>query len=180
MSPREFLHLGSRAAVDQAFSRLTTSGQLLRAARGVYVVPVEGKFGKRPPAPEKVIESIARQSGEKVVPHGSHAANHLRLTQQVPVRSIYLTSGRSRKMRLGKAEVELQHAPSWMLGLGLGNEPAGGAVRALVTMGPAHVTEALQTLHKSLSSTDWESLKAARARVPTWLGRAISMEEARV
>ena len=28
MSPKEFLHLGSRAAVDQAFSRLTKEGKL--------------------------------------------------------------------------------------------------------------------------------------------------------
>ena len=32
LSPKEFLHLGSRAAVDQAFSRLTKAGKLLRVA----------------------------------------------------------------------------------------------------------------------------------------------------
>ena len=32
LSPKEFLHLGTRAAVDQALSRLTKEGQLLRVA----------------------------------------------------------------------------------------------------------------------------------------------------
>lgn len=37
LSPKEFLNLGSRAAVDQAFCRLTKAGQLDRVARGIYI-----------------------------------------------------------------------------------------------------------------------------------------------
>lgn len=36
LSPKEFLHLGSRPAIDQAFSRLTMEGKLLRVGRGAY------------------------------------------------------------------------------------------------------------------------------------------------
>ena len=32
LSPKEFLHLGSRAAVDQAFSRLAKAGKLVALA----------------------------------------------------------------------------------------------------------------------------------------------------
>ncbi len=41
---KELLHLGSRAAVDQALSRLVRRGTLMRAARGIYVRPVESRF----------------------------------------------------------------------------------------------------------------------------------------
>jgi len=34
LSPKEFLHLGSRAAIDQALTRLTREGKLLRVGRG--------------------------------------------------------------------------------------------------------------------------------------------------
>jgi len=51
LSPKEFLHLGSRVAVDQAFSRLVKAGKLLRVARGTYVAPVSNRFGTRPPLP---------------------------------------------------------------------------------------------------------------------------------
>lgn len=47
LSPREFLHLGSRAAVDQAFSRLVKAGRLLRVTRGGYTLPVTSRFGAR-------------------------------------------------------------------------------------------------------------------------------------
>ena len=77
LSPKEFLHLGSRAAVDQALSRLTKENKLLRVGRGTYVNPVSNRFGTRAPAPEKVIESLVAQSGETVTPHGAMAANAL-------------------------------------------------------------------------------------------------------
>ena len=46
LSPKEFLHLGRRAAIDQALSRLTKEGKLLRVARGTYVTPVSSRFGR--------------------------------------------------------------------------------------------------------------------------------------
>ena len=58
----------------------------------------------------------------------------LGLTTQVPVRSVYLTSWRSRKMHLCEQVVELRHAPRWQLAPA--NRPAGQAVRALACLGP--------------------------------------------
>src|ERR1700724_1256402 len=86
---KELLHLGSRAAVDQALSRLVRRGTLMRAGRGIYVRPIESRFGARPPVASKVVEAIAAQRGESVAPHGT-AANELGLTTQVPVREVYL------------------------------------------------------------------------------------------
>ena len=57
--------LGSRAAVDQAFSRLAKEEKLLRVARGAYVAPITSRFGTRAPAPEKVLEALANQSDER-------------------------------------------------------------------------------------------------------------------
>lgn len=177
VSPKEFLHLGSRAAVDQAFSRLTHEGKLLRVARGIYVAPVSSRFGTRAPAPEKVVQSLAVRTGEVVAPHGSNAANALGLTQQVPIREVYLTSGRSRKLKLGRSEVLVKHAPGWMLALGAGQ--AGAAVRALAWMGPTHVLESLAALRRTLQPTEWQALTTGRAGLPSWLARAIGEEATR-
>ena len=177
VSPKEFLHLGSRAAVDQAFSRLTKEGKLLRVARGIYVAPVSSRFGTHAPAPEKVIQSLGVQTGEVVTPHGANAANALGLTQQVPIREVYLTSGRSRKLKLGRYELTVKHAPRWMLALGSGQ--AGAAVRALAWMGPTHVHESLATLRRTLQSTEWQALTTGRAGLPSWMARAIGEEASR-
>ncbi len=177
LSPKEFLHLGSRAAVDQALSRLTKESKLLRVGRGTYVTPVFSRFGTRAPAPEKVVESLAAQSGETVTPHGATAANALGLTQQLPIREVYLTSGRTRKLKLGRSEVLVKHVPRWMLALGAG--PAGAAVRALAWMGPAHVSESLTTLHRTLPTSEWHALASARAALPSWMAQAIGEEASR-
>jgi hypothetical protein len=177
LSPKEFLHLGSRAAVDQALSRLTKESKLLRVGRGTYVTPVSSRFGTRAPAPEKVVESLAAQSGETVTPHGAVAANALGLTQQVPIREVYLTSGRTRKLKLGRSEVLVKHVPRWMLALGTGQ--AGTAVRALAWMGPAHVNESLVILHGTLPNAEWRALASARAVLPSWMAKAIGEEATR-
>jgi hypothetical protein len=135
------------------------------------------RFGTRAPAPEKVLHALAAQSGEVVTPHGANAANALGLTQQVPIRGVYLTSGRTRKLKLGRSEVMVKHAPRWMLALGAG--PAGAAVRALAWMGPAHVGESLADLRRTLPPAEWRTLTSARAALPSWMARAIGEEALR-
>jgi hypothetical protein len=111
VAAKELLHLGTRAAVDQTLSRLVRRGSPIRAGRGLYVRPVEGRFGARPPEPARVIQALIQERGEIVVPHGAAAANELGLTTQVPVREVYLTSGPTRKLKLGAQVVEMRHAP---------------------------------------------------------------------
>ena len=150
---------------------------LLRAGRGTYVAPVASRFGTRAPAPQMVVESLAAQSGEAMAQHGATAANALGLTQQVPIREVYLTSGRTRKLKLGRSEVLVKHVPRWMLALGSG--PAGAAVRALAWMGPTHASESLATLHRTLPAAEWLALASSRAALPSWMARAIGEETTR-
>lgn len=177
LSPKEFLHLGSRSAVDQAFSRLARAGKLLRVARGTYAAPVSGRFGPRAPTPGKVVEAMAEQRGEIVVPHGASAANSLGLTRQVPIREVYLTSGRTRRLKFGRSEVLVKHAPGWMLVLGA--RPAGAAVRALAWIGPAQAAKSLEALRRTLPTSEWNALASARGVLPGWMAEAISKEAVR-
>jgi Family of unknown function (DUF6088) len=102
VSAKGLLHLGNRAAVDQALSRLVERGQLIRASRSVYLRPIASRFGMRAPSVEQAVEALATQRGEVIVSNGAAAANALGLTTQVPIRAVYLISGRSRRMSLGK------------------------------------------------------------------------------
>ncbi|MDC0711793.1 DUF6088 family protein [Stigmatella sp. ncwal1] len=168
---KEFLHLGRRAAVDQALSRLRRSNRLLRVERGVYVQPVETRFGVRPPSVSKVVEALASLKGEQLAPHGAASANALRLTTQVPVRTVYLTSGRSRRLRLGAQEMELRHAPAWQLALP--HRPAGQVIRALAWLGPKEGLKSLSFLGRALPPSELEALAATRAQLPAWMAHQI-------
>ncbi|MBB5754668.1 DUF6088 family protein [Prosthecomicrobium pneumaticum] len=172
VAAKGLLHLGNRAAVDQALSRLTERGRLIRAGRGVYLRPIKSRFGTRAPSVEQAVEALASQRGEVIVPNGAAAANALGLTTQVPARSVYLTSGRSRTMSLGKQVVELRHAPRWQLTLA--NRPAGEAVRALAWLGPEKAGEALETLKRRMPPAAFGELVAAAPQLPTWLAQSVS------
>jgi Family of unknown function (DUF6088) len=172
ISAKMLLALGTRAGVDQALSRLHRRGQILRIGRGLYVLPVASRFGKHAPTPEKVVKAFAAQRGETITSSPAAAANAMGLTTQVPVRSIYYTSGRSRKLRLGKQQVELKHAPGWQLGSG--NE--GELVRALTWGGPSRIQESLGSLSKKFSSTEFERVVQIGARLPTWILEPVSRQ----
>lgn len=172
LSPKEFLHLGSRAAIDQTLSRLAREGLLLRVGRGAYSLPVQGRFGVRPPSTESVVEAIESTSGETVVASGAAEANALGLTTQVPTREVYLTSGPSRRLKLGNREVELKHGNRWQMLLG--KRPAGKAIRALMWLGPEQAPMVLQVLRSKLPSQEWEAMRQARAGLPSWMAKAVS------
>ena len=172
IAAKAFLYLGKRAAIDQALARLAGRGKLLRARRGIYLRPVESRCCLRAPSVGKVVEETQARSGEVIVSSGAAAANHLGLTTQVPVRQVYLTSGPSRELRLGKQVVEFQHAPRWQLTLA--NRRAGAVVRALAWVGPKTAAQALRSVSQKLTSAEIRELKSAAASLPTWLAKPVS------
>ena len=172
LSPKEFLHLGTRAAIDKAFSRLAQEGQLLRVSRGSYVAPCHGRFGSRPPSTEAVVQAIEAGSGETVVANGAAEANALGLTTQGPIREIFLTSGRSRSIRLGSRLVEFKHTSHWQLLLG--KSPAGQIIRALAWLGPEAAPEAIRRLHNRIPESQWQALCGVRAALPGWMAKVVS------
>jgi hypothetical protein len=172
LSAKRFLHLGERAAVDQALSRLARSGHLLRAARGLYLRPVETRFGLTAPGLEATMKALEHETGEVIVPAGAAAANRLGLTTQVPVRSVYLTSGRSRQLALGAQVIELRHAPRWQLVLP--GRPAGEVVRALAWLGRERGAKVAPRLARTIGPEAVQELSAARGRLPTWLAEEVS------
>lgn len=172
LSATEFLHLGSRAAVDQALSRLAKRGRLLRIGRGVYVRPVKSPYGEFPPSAETVARQIAERTGETLAVHPAVSANLLGLSDQVPMRRIFLTSGRSRKYNLPAGGLELRRAPVRRL-RGAGTR-AGAAFRALEWFGPKYAAECAEDLRKRLTAQEQKELFALRAGAPAWLAETLT------
>ena len=173
LCPGSLLHLGSRAAVDQALSRLARAGKLLRICQGVYMRPIETRFGQCAPSIHKALAALSALWGETIVPTGGSAANCLGLTTQNPVRSVYLTSGPSRRLHFGAHPVELRHAPRWQLSAP--HRKAGEVIRALSWLGREEVEDALDAVLPSLSAEDLDELSAARAVMPIWMAEPLSM-----
>ena len=172
LCPAGLLHLGKRAAIDQALSRLARSGKLMRICQGVYMRPKQTRFGECAPSEGKALRSLAALWGETIVPSGGSAANCLGLTTQNPVRAVYLTSGPNRRLQFGGLNVELRHAPRWQLAAP--HRKAGEVIRALAWLGPEEVEDSLETVLPTLSEEDIKELSAVRGIMPIWIAEPLS------
>lgn len=173
VTSKAFLAFGSRASVDQALSRLVKSGVLLRPARGLYVRPRRNAYvGAVSPEPIRIAEALAAESGSKVQVHGAEAVRRLGLSTQVPTRSVFYTSGPSRRFRLGATLVFLKHVSPRKLALV--GRPAGIALTALWYLGKENVTtETVEHIHSRLGPEEFEALCAEVSEMPGWMHDAM-------
>ena len=167
-----FLDLGSRAAINQALLHCFHKRELLRVARGMYVAPVVNRFGSSAPLAHLFIEELSKKSGEDIVPSGATTANALGLTTQVPVKTVYWTSGRSRNFNLGKQVIHLEHVPSWQLALA--GEPSGEIVRALAWASPKQLQTVLKQVEGKVPHADIVKVAQQTSGFPHWLANALS------
>ena len=173
LTAKALLHLGGRNALNQALLRLARRGELLRAEPGLYLLPVKGRFGSRPPAAEKVVRALAAVEGEQVTENGAAAANLLGLTEQVPMRAQFFTSGRPHHLELGGLAVEMKRMPRWQMALP--GSSAGRAIRALFWLGPQAAPAAADVLMKKLAQEERARLRTTPlSRMPGWLAAEIA------
>jgi hypothetical protein len=167
-TPREFSQLGSRAAVDQALSRLQRSGQIRRLTRGIYEFPkIHPKIGLLSPSPEAVAKAMAKKTGSRITVSGAKAANLLGLSTQVPMQNLFWTEGPSRTIRIGNHTVSLKHvAPSKMIGAGT---EAGIVIQAVRSLGKEGIHEiSLHSLAKRLPSPVKRAVQRLAPTAPAW------------
>ena len=109
-TPAHFLDLGSRNAVDLALSRRARAGIIRKLARGLYDTPrIDASLGPLAPSTDDVANALRDRDGTRLQAAGAHAAHRLGLSDQVPVRAVFLTDGRSRTVRLGRRQIVLKH-----------------------------------------------------------------------
>lgn len=167
-TPTDFLDLGSRAAVDQALSRLARQGTIRRLAHGLYDYPqIHSRLGALTPAPDAVAKAIAKKTDSVVQVTGAQAANALGLSTQVPAHTVYLTSGPSRRVTIGRRVVNLRHASP--KSLVAGGSKAGTVVQALRYMGKDAAPRAAETVASRISAADRRALAREATKVPGWL-----------
>lgn len=93
-TPRDFLDLGARGAVDVALSRLVSAGTLRKVGRGLYDWPRHSDvLGRASPAStDAVVAAVQRKTDTNIAPDNLVAANAFGLTNAVPTRPVYVAS----------------------------------------------------------------------------------------
>lgn len=169
---RDFLGLGTRAAIDQALARLVKAGQIDRVARGIFIRSKENRYvGKVPPSPAAVVAAIAKHQGAQVEVHGAEAARYFGLSTQVPVRPIFSTTGNPRRFKMGNLEVTMRAQRPRKLQLA--GTLAGKALAALWYLGKGQVdTQVLANIRRQLPPAEFDALVASAPHMPGWMADA--------
>lgn len=182
-TPKDFLDLGSREAVDQALSRFVKAGRLRRAGRGLYDLPrISGVL--RRPAPvdlNAAVAALARRDGVRIMPDGATEAHRLGLTNAVPAKTSYVTDGTTRTVGIDDRTVRFRHSgPRVMRWAG---RPAAPVAQALRWLGPdaARDTRVIAILKRRLPDTVKRDLARNSQDLPGWalpIVRAVADDQA--
>ena len=171
-TPKDFLDLGSRDAVDKALSRLVKQGVLRRIGRGLYDYPRISKILKRPAPPniDATVAALARRDGVLILPDSIVAAHQLGLTNAVPAQNTYITNGASRTMQIGGRTLKLRHTSQRLMAWA--NRPGAPVVQALDWLGKniiADDKDLVDTLRSRLSPEIKGDLVNGIRLLPTWM-----------
>ncbi len=138
-SPKDFMGLANRDALDQSFSRLVKEGKIRRIGRGLYDIPRYSELLKTTlsPVSDQIAKATARKHGWRIQPTGAGAANLLNLSTQVPMKVVYLSDGPTKTMQIGSPTIQFKKtAPKDMVS----NELSALVIHAFKYLGKEHVT----------------------------------------
>jgi len=92
--------------VEKELSRLHADGVIIRFRKGIYYKPQRSSiFGDILPNPSAIAQAIAELNDAHIVPDGSMALNMLGLSNQVPMKYIYLNDKLHKSEFVGNLEI---------------------------------------------------------------------------
>ena len=168
-TPSAFLDLGSRTAVGLALSRHRKTGTLRQLARGLYDYPKsDPQLGLLSPSTDAIADALKGRDAVRLQPSGAYAANLIGLSNQVPMKIVFLTDGRTRAVRLGRQVIQLRHTtPRNMATAG---RVSGLVIQALRQFGRSQATDStIDALRQRLTDADKTQLLQDQPYAPAWM-----------
>lgn len=175
----EYAHYSNPKRVQKALEQLVDQGHVVRVARGIYCYPKKDKVwgtGYIPPSYDDIANAIAKKERAKIVPTGVHALNRIGLSEQLPMRFVYLTSGRTRSIELVDGHT-MQFTHTALRNLAFQNRTAMLVTFALKEIGREHLTDE-QKAHvlELLQKEDKHTIQHDLSLMPDWI-QTIVMKE---
>jgi hypothetical protein len=167
--PSEFLHLGTRSAIDVALHRLVALGAIRRLGRGVYDLPKRHRvLGDVTPSAEAIAAALAGRDRLRLQPSGAYAANLLGHSEQVPAKVVFVTDGATRAARVGSTTIQLRRTtPRNMATAG---RLSGLLIQALRALGKHRVTpQRVAQLKRTIPPAERRALLKDLRFAPAWM-----------
>lgn len=171
-TPSSFSWLTANYAT-KLLSAFEKEGLLVRVAKGVYLKAKRTRFGISYPPIEEIVSQIAKRDKAKIFPTGDTAANMLGFSEQVPMKTCFLTSGTARDLNIGGRTVELKRAAP--KNFAYNNEIMGVLVQALRCIREENITdEIMAKIPAILADVERDRRFDADLKLaPAWIGKLI-------
>lgn len=141
-TPSSFPSLTANYAT-KLLSAFEKEGLLVRISKGVYLKAKKTRFGVSYPPIEEIVSQIAKRDKAEIFPTGETAANLIGLSEQVTMKTCFLTSGTARKLSIDGRTVELKRAAP--KNFAYNNEVVGVLVQALRSIGIENITDEMKS-----------------------------------
>jgi hypothetical protein len=165
-----FQDLGSPTAVRLALMRHTRSGVIRKLSRGLYVYPRQDKqLGVLAPSVDAIAAALKIRHAIRLQPSGAYAANLLGLSDQVPMKVVFLTDGINRHVQVGKLRIIFKRTTP--RNISTAGRISGLVIQALRHLGQRQVNDSvISALQCRLGSRDKKQLLADLRYAPAWIG----------
>lgn len=164
----------SRSAIQKALIKLAKEKVIVRIVRGVYFKPKISRIVKGAivcPMSWDMIMFICNRNNETIQIHGGIAANRLRLSTQVPLNRVFLTSGYSRKLYFCGSPVKFIHT-SDKRKLQHSGTNVGLAISAMYYLGKNILDKTIvKKIKEYLAEDEYEHLK--KTDLPVWMKKLL-------
>ena len=167
---RDFYGIAAPNNTKQCISRLIREGALNRVCKGIYQKPryirILDTYASADP--QLVAKALVRENGWSIIPSGNAALNILGLDTQVPMRSVYVSSGPNRRYEWEKTSIEFLHRSSKEIGPF--SEITALIIQALKVLGAENIRDwHLRRLQSLLTERDKEAIKNESRFTFTWM-----------
>lgn len=175
-SSADFRALGEAKSVSKTISRMADSGAIIKVARGIFCYPKVDKvlgLGVLQPSIDDIAQYVAKRDKARIVPTGMYALNFLGLSQQIPLKVVYLTDGSPRHILVrGKNTINfVKTAPK---NLAFTNKLAMLTTFALKELGESNLTQDQASKLKGLLAHESkDSIKKDFRLMPVWIQNTI-------
>ena len=124
------------------------------------------------PSIDAVAKALASRHAIWLQPSGGYAANLLGLSEQVPMKVVFLTDGINRRVQIGKLQILFKRTSP--RNLAAAGKTSGLVIQALRHLGRRNIDDLIiQKLQKRLATKDRKQLLAGLRHAPVWVANVM-------
>src|SRR5690606_28795311 len=171
----DFTKYGSSDNIRKVLSRLEQDGLVERLAQGIYLKPKKDPLlGTLYPTTEEIAKQIAQRDKARIAPTGVLALYLLGLTTQIPLKTVYLSDGSQREVKIGNRTIQFKKTVP--KSFAIKDELLHLIVQAFKEVGQNKVTEDfLQKIKTAIHQLDEQVIQKQLKYAPVWIQKQINI-----